>query len=896
MHKLFFLLLFFGISFNVIAQEEELPSEKSPEEQKWEEIIGEMETVFLEGNYHAAADKAKEALEWSIAHFDESHENVAGSWEYIGMCLHHAGELTEAETAMKKSIALVEKHHGKKHEIYITCSNNLGMLYQDLNQYDKALPIAIEVKNVTAEVFGKDHAYYGVFINNLGLLYERLGQKYKALESFEEAYEITVAQFGADHPKCGIRLNNLGTASIGIEDYEKAVEYLLKSKEIHVKEYGKDHPWYAQVLRNLGIAYSRLGNHEESYKVTMEALQIMENSVGKESPYYAMILRDLAARDLNLGNLDKALEFRKEILVIYENVYGPNHRDVGTALLHLAETYEAMGDIDQSAAYWEKCSQNLINRIDHQFDNFSESDQLSWFTVIAGVLDGLQGFTIRHPNYDALNIACFENSMMLKGVIQGNKKQLMASFAQDANEALQVQIEEWRSLKNTLSKQYALPIEKRLSEFDSLVLKTDELEGILANASAEFRTIKQKIGWKEVASQLRENEALIEFFHFWSRKENEVIHAAYILKKEYNAPKTVFLFKDKDLGKLKEVRRLYSFQKRGAQTNLNDLLWQPLKPYLENVESLYYTPSGQLHLINFGAIPISENACVADQFQLHCLGNTRQFLFSNKKEVFEKKALIFGGVEYDLDSTQLIAVHHLEKDKTLSAYALGDNYRSLRGDNWGYLKWTEEEANSIKKILTAGGIHVELQTGKGASEAIFKQIGKTQASPRILHLATHGYFFPDNFEEKEGSSTGFKTSEHPMIRSGLILSGGNYAWKGGALQEGQEDGILTAFEIADMNLRNTELVVLSACETGLGDIQGNEGVFGLQRAFKIAGAKYILMSLWQVPDQQTQHLMTTFYEEWMDGKTIPEAFQTAQQKMKEEYVNPYMWAGFVLIE
>ncbi len=144
----------------------------------------------------------------------------------------------------------------------------------------------------------------------------------------------------------------------------------------------------------------------------------------------------------------------------------------------------------------------------------------------------------------------------------------------------------------------------------------------------------------------------------------------------------------------------------------------------------------------------------------------------------------------------------------------------------------------------------------------------------------------------------FRLSDHPMIRSGLVLAGANYAWRTGKpLREGVEDGILTAYEISQMNLSNTELVVLSACETGLGDIQGNEGVYGLQRAFKIAGVKYLVMSLWQVPDQETSIFMTAFYRHWLENKkSIPDAFRTTQQEMRERFINPYQWAGFILVE
>ncbi|MDV7396359.1 CHAT domain-containing protein, partial [Arthrospira platensis SPKY1] len=145
----------------------------------------------------------------------------------------------------------------------------------------------------------------------------------------------------------------------------------------------------------------------------------------------------------------------------------------------------------------------------------------------------------------------------------------------------------------------------------------------------------------------------------------------------------------------------------------------------------------------------------------------------------------------------------------------------------------------------------------------------------------------------------FKWSDNPMMRSGLVLAGGNHAWQHGRpLYPGLEDGILTAQDITQMNLRNTELVVLSACETGLGDIQGNEGVYGLQRAFKIAGAQYLIMSLWRVPDEETAEFMEKFYRYWLEGKLpIRNAFREAQREMRRKYENkPHKWAGFVLVE
>ena len=172
-------------------------------------------------------------------------------------------------------------------------------------------------------------------------------------------------------------------------------------------------------------------------------------------------------------------------------------------------------------------------------------------------------------------------------------------------------------------------------------------------------------------------------------------------------------------------------------------------------------------------------------------------------------------------------------------------------------------------------------------------------SPQILHIATHGFFLPE--PDKQGKEAGlnnentYSLADNPLLRSGLILSGGNYAWSGKSPVEGVEDGIATAYEISQLNLSSTELVVLSACETALGDVKGSEGVFGLQRAFKMAGVKKLIVSLWQVPDKETAELMTAFYGYWLSGKKIEDAFSQAQTDMRKKYA-PYYWAAFVLIE
>ena len=188
-------------------------------------------------------------------------------------------------------------------------------------------------------------------------------------------------------------------------------------------------------------------------------------------------------------------------------------------------------------------------------------------------------------------------------------------------------------------------------------------------------------------------------------------------------------------------------------------------------------------------------------------------------------------------------------------------------------------------------------TTTAASEENLKAL--SGVAPQVLHIATHGFFLPEpgkkNKEPAIDQSNTYRLAEDPLLRSGLVLAGANYTWSGKMPIEGTEDGIATAYEISQLNLSNTELVVLSACETALGDVQGSEGVFGLQRGFKMAGVKKMIVSLWQVPDKETGELMTAFYSYWLNGKNIEEAFYQAQAELRKKY-SPFYWAAFVLVE
>jgi CHAT domain-containing protein len=287
------------------------------------------------------------------------------------------------------------------------------------------------------------------------------------------------------------------------------------------------------------------------------------------------------------------------------------------------------------------------------------------------------------------------------------------------------------------------------------------------------------------------------------------------------------------------------------------LVWKPLEKFVKSSSTIYFSPDGLLHKIPFAALPNTNNKLIGELYDIQQMGNTTD-VNSNFKQPNSKDVLLIGGVkyEYKIDSTKQKKdfVYNVLESKEL----LGDTInRSISRNGFGYLKGTAKE---IKDINTLLGSARQL-TGYNATETAFKDLSGN--SPSVLHIATHGFFFKKSKKQPRQNElleqkNAYKVHENPLLRSGLLFANANYAWKNGNNPYEKDDGILTALEISNLDLKNTDIVILSACETGLGDIEGSEGVYGLQRAFKMAGVKTIIMSLWPVPDAETAEFMNLF--------------------------------------
>ena len=416
----------------------------------------------------------------------------------------------------------------------------------------------------------------------------------------------------------------------------------------------------------------------------------------------------------------------------------------------------------------------------------------------------------------------------------------------------------------------------------------------------------ENISWKNIKRKIRKKDVAIEFVECW--QQDNKTYAALILRKNWDSPKMIPLCSKEELEQISRINledekwRKNSFARKDLDKRYfkkgYSLIWSKLEPYINEGDNVYFSPSGQLHQINMEVLKDSIGRQANEKYNLYRVSSTRQ-LCIEKPKVRYTNATLYGGLIYEMDSTQMIAqsrTYHSTDDYVASRGFVADSTMRV---GWNYLPATKSEVEMIARQMYEHGIHPERYTETVGTEESFKALSGKQIP--IIHLATHGFFLKDEEARKQdyfqalNLESSKNIEDNSLKRSGLILSGGQRAWLNQPIPANVEDGILLAEEIATMDLSGTDLVVLSACQTGLGEIT-SEGVFGLQRAFKNAGVQTLIMSLWRVNDAATSLIMQTFYEHLLSGQSKREAFAIAQQAVKEKYNDPYYWAAFIMLD
>ncbi len=879
----------------------------------------------LKGLYDIALPMYLESLNLTEKIFGKNHIEYGMRLNNMTVFYYESGKIEKALTLYPQILKILELNVGKNHEWYGLVLNNYAQLYKEIGDYYKAIPLQLKATKIIESVLGKENSQYATHLYNLGLIYHAIGHFNKALLMIQEALVITEESQGKDHPEYSFRLNGLGVLYHDMGQADKALPFQLEAIEVLKRTIGKEHRRYSLFLNNLASIYQELFQYDNAIKYYLEALHYAEENLVNNHVERGRYLNNLGTIYLRKENYKKALSLYFEALEAFEDSEIIKHKIQNKTLLNIGRVFQLLGQDDKAIPYYEKVSKSQIKLLFELYPSLSELERIQYLKSLNIDFKQILHFCLENPEISnsVQNLYLAFKGLALEGSIESRSNILTSS-----NSFLLDKHFELIAIRRKIVEAYSKSSQntKKKIEIDSLHNIAELLEGELSRASsalaAQFDPDKKRqITLQDLKEELAENEATIEFLHFQYYNGNEwtdsTLYCALLTRPGYEEPKFITLTEDKTLQKI--LKTSVAQQSDNYITNpqkgyeLWQLLWKPLEPHLEGVTKIHLSPSGLLHQVAFDALSAENegNQFVGDSYELAYHGTLRDFVLKKSYGEHGKSITLVGGAEYDLDSISMSGLVQnfdndltaLPREKPLEIGGIKIGTRSLPEDStrnavrFGYLPGTKEEVTNIAGQFQNQNWQVKSYTDKQALEDRVKAESGENA-PAILHLATHGYFFkPFEGEEKYDNTLGERiiTSENPLLRSGLVFTGVNHTWQGGQPIPGMEDGVLTAYEISNLDLLNTNLVVLSACETGLGDVHDAEGVFGLQRAFKTAGVENLIVSLWKVPDAETSELMQLFYKNYLEGDSIRTAFRKAQRVMREK-VPPFYWAGFVLIE
>ncbi len=745
---------------------------------------------------------------------------------------------------------------------------------------------------------------YLLCLSNLATFYSDLGDYEESTRLIEKAIEISKILWKETTPLTIDLLNNAAHCYLNLEQYDKAEQLLLEVLTTYRKTRLKT-AHVASIYENLAAFYFQKDSFQKASFYAREGLRIWKKQIGRENVDYCQMMVSSAVIERDLGNYRKADRLFREAIRLLEKGGNQQTDNYFFALTELGKFREFQGKTEEAYALFLRAWSTLQDRIQADFTFLSENGKERFLQKKEADLQNPQRLaSIYHRSLPAAAGLAYDNELALKGLLLYSAQAVAATIQASGDTASLRLFNDWKSTKQLLARQYSLPARDRLVQekiLAGLLSDANRAEAQLTLQSADFYAARSPVNWQRVRDSLATGEAAVEFTRYRHYDDKEALYGALVLRPGDTLPIYVPLFEEHQLLQhLEDASGVENFKEWVAvtylgatETRLYQLIWKPLDSLLGNTHTVYYAPAGLLHRISFPLIGQTSEQPLLQRYDLRLVGSTREVALGRKPVTAAsiQSALLCGGIQYNADS--LCLVQNKPRHRFDPFDLPGDDQASLatRGGCLAgaipFLPGTLVETDRLYVRLNAR-FPTRLFQGCVSTEAEIKALGKNASAPGILHIATHG-FFCDIPQVKAAAD------QLPLFRTGLLLAGAERVSMGGQPFTGMDDGILYAYEIADLNLTGTKLVVLSACETALGEIRGGEGVYGLARAFRLAGAEHVMMSLWQINDAQTVRFMETFYDKWLGGQDIHEAFRDTQRKLRQTGVGPDVWGAFVLL-
>lgn len=797
----------------------------------------------------------------------------------LGSILTELGRFEKAETLFTNYIYSLENEASADPEKLAQAYQSLGnqkYLLRDFNGADLYLNKARQT--LIDNSLRKTRSFASV-LNSLGALQEGLAN-YDQAERYYKAGLEAATQEESNLSLSVALAANLANIMNSFSPENDSIEFLL-SKAIDWQQSltGERHPEYANLLNKRGLHLQETKQYAEAETDYQKALEILEYSVGRAHPEYLSVLSNLGLLyDAQERNED-ALKYMLESRALYEQFYVDDNPGYVLAVNNLANTYTRMERFDEAAPLFTYLADIVLKEIRESFSYLSENEKKQFVTEKRKFQDNLKRYIVTRFTQDSVDpqmlATWYELELTMKGILLNSTKRVREQIFKSGNEALINLFSEWSLARSEVARRQSLKSDLNANQkqaLDSLTQKIAALEKDIARASGDFESTfaSDKSDFTTISRALGTDECSIEVIRTEINGEN--IYTALLALPGAQYPELILLGKGNVLDE-----KSFSIYKNTIKFKIDnatpfDVYWKPIHDRIKDlgIKKIYYAPDGVYHKVSLATLYNGDTKTyLIEDYELIQLTSTKDITRVKTKSTSldqSKKILLMGRPTYTFS---------------------GGNSGSVAGtrglasfENIADLPGTEEEVTEINATLGQKALTPTLLLGKESTESNFK----ANLDHDIIHIATHGFFI----DKKPGLGEYLD----PMLYSGLLLAG---ASEESTMENTGEDGVLTAYEIMNMEFSNLDMIVLSACETGTGQVASGEGVYGLQRAFFVAGANTLIMSLWKVDDTATKELMINFYRNYLKTGDKRASFLDAQKKVKKKYKSPVYWGAFVMV-
>lgn len=910
--------------------------------------------------YVAMLKKAIALADFKIAHYQKENnipylnmtQNEKMSYINNGITISLNNQVLEGMLYFgQQKKAILEASQQTQSSDYIYTLAVIAKYHLQQGALTKCLEYLEKATNVSRGNSKLYYTYGNMYLANVtALYYLNSGNHQIAISQYKIGIKITEQLYGSKNPNVASLKVGLGRLYSDYGQFQLADQLIKEAQIIYAQAptIGTNHDFYTttqtMLINNKLNEFNLLQLNQEpipdsklfDYKLEQNCKQLIskrKKQFGKKHMQYGNALMLLAKVYTVQKNYEQALTIFQEIFELRKHWLGPYSREQLHLAFEIARLLELTGDIDAAVNAFRTSNKLTLDYLKLSFAGMIEQQRKELLFLISHRVTCFYSFAHRHLEaYPELAEDVFNNNLALKGLSLEIGINIKSGILASNNDTLIAKYQEW----TTLREQYIQYQELSPATLQKKGIRLSQINGRIVLLAMQLALYSSSLetsissavphSYQELKQQLNPEEVAIDFisfkYHTGEFFEEKILYYAAIVRPDEELPILVKIANESTLKELLQV------EVSAASTNyisdnvegeyLYQLIWQPLEMYLLDAKKIYLSPSGLLHKVAFGALLYDYylGERLLQHYNLHYLSTMRDFfkLAPDTSAVVQdgsKRMLLVGGVDFgaatperDSATAKSSITTKVTANATPSASVTTKTAATKRAHagDFQYLYGTQVEIDKISQVLETENtktVQVQQLQAQEANEATIKQLLQQEA-PSILHVASHGFFFEQGFKWNKCTSCKLQQigQQVPLFRSGIALAQANKNWAVDAPKDtvAQEDGILTAYEVSNLNLSATELVVLSACETGRGDINNTEGVMGLQRAFKIAGCKQMILSLWKVPDEQTAELMTLFYAAYAKGIAIPVAFRQAQLTMSKRYDNPYYWAAFVLIE